>query len=359
MSATSLAKGMVLAVWGLFGVGILSADENRSPRNESAPQKEMAAVKTSPQCDYQIATWLAIESELYSEISESAGKRATQQAVRQFAQNADKSHRELVAKLHDPLEKMAQSKFDVSKVLKEITQRWEDTYGSNRRVLGFRGGGTTPAGEQSGPTAEAEKKAEGRLADVRKKIAQQRETMNKALATMREARGQGQDREAQKKEDNAAARSDLKKLREARVALRDLRRERDQAFRDLLAARGQTVGKSVSERVPQLLRTISDAVQKSGGSAQGLLFSDIHRQVAKRTAEAIKHELEQVSGENFDRAYLACEVFGQLRMIQALEVAKEHASQDLRPILESSITTAQDQLRQARELLQHVSGIKG
>jgi hypothetical protein len=347
MTRTSLTAMFAAALLGLVGAGSSWADESGLDGKESSSTKATQAPQPGPN-DGQITAWLIAENGLHQQVSEFAAQRAQNSAVQQFAQAATQSRKDLVAQFHMPGQSEGKVASDVVTALREIAQRWEDTAGNNRQVLGFRG----PVDREE--QTETIRAAEERLADLRKKIQEQ----NKVLAeARRELRGDVAAAET-RKEGRAELRADRGELSEAMKKLNDLRRQRLEAWRELAQARSKETGRvSVSDRVPQVLRTTAQILQEFGiKSAAASSLTDIEQQAAHRTAEAILERLKEKEGREFDRAYLGFEVLSQLRLISMLGVAKEFASKDLCTTLDRSLATAQERYRQAHDLLQQVIG---
>lgn len=342
------------AALGLLSVGASWAEETGRVEKEGSSSKATQSPRTGLD-DAQIAAWLVVESGLHEQVSEFAAQRAHNSAIQQFAQAAVQSHKELLAQLPKAGKVEGQATANVAKTLKEIAQRWEETAGTNRQVLGFRGSIEPQDKADSKQAAEqAAEQAEQKVADLTKKLKEKRKAM---ADERREQRTEAVSAE-NRKERVAERRTEGREMREAIQEMNDLRRQRQEARRELLQARLQTSRRgALAERVPQVLRTIGALVQEVGTmSGAAPFFADIEQQVAKRTAEAIKKSLEEKTGRDFDRAYLGYVLVSQMKMISMLEVAMERASGDLLPTLDRSLAAARDRLREARELLQELAG---
>jgi hypothetical protein len=330
----------------VLGAGWSWADEAGRTEKGSSSAKATQSRRVGLS-DCQIAAWLITESGVHERVGEFAAQQAHNSAVQQFAQTAAQSHKELLAQFPMPAKGEGGDANDAAKTLKEIAQRWEETAGNNRQVLGFRG-----TDESQAPADNAGTAAE-RLTALRKKMQEQRKIIGEARSDRRTEVAS-----AETPADRVAEfRSEGREVREARQELNALRRQRVQVLRDVAQAGNETAGRaSLSARIPQVLRTVAQVVQgvgTKGGAATTI--ADIEQQAANRMAEAITQTLKEKQGRDFDVAYLGYECLSQLRMISMLEVAKENASEDLRPALDRSLASAQERLRQSHELMQQVA----
>jgi predicted outer membrane protein len=81
----------------------------------------------------------------------------------------------------------------------------------------------------------------------------------------------------------------------------------------------------------------------------------VGKEIAQKCLELTKTELGKHS-EDFDQAYLGQQVCGHIHMLSMLEVYGQHASPELRQLIQKSLTVTQEHLRNANELIKEVEG---
>ncbi len=81
----------------------------------------------------------------------------------------------------------------------------------------------------------------------------------------------------------------------------------------------------------------------------------LSQQLTNRYVELAKQELQSYPQSQFDEAYIGQQVLAHLQMLAALEVLQQHASQDLKPLLQQTETATGKHLQMARQLMQQIT----
>jgi len=75
------------------------------------------------------------------------------------------------------------------------------------------------------------------------------------------------------------------------------------------------------------------------------------RDVDRQLLTLIEEKLGQKKGMDFDRCFIAGQIVGHVHMLATLEVAKNQASPQLKPVLDEATNLAQKHLTHAESLL--------
>jgi predicted outer membrane protein len=78
---------------------------------------------------------------------------------------------------------------------------------------------------------------------------------------------------------------------------------------------------------------------------------DFKREIDGQLVAAIEQKLGQKKGQEFDRCFIQGQIVGHVHMLATLEVARNHASSQLKPVLDDAVNVAQKHLSQAESLL--------
>jgi predicted outer membrane protein len=87
------------------------------------------------------------------------------------------------------------------------------------------------------------------------------------------------------------------------------------------------------------------------GPAGNLDWNKIHKELADKCLQSTKEEFEKHQGRDFDQAYLGQQLLAHMQVVDSLEVLKNHASPQLRQILEKEQQMAQGHLEEVRQLM--------
>jgi len=83
--------------------------------------------------------------------------------------------------------------------------------------------------------------------------------------------------------------------------------------------------------------------------------NDIH----ERVMQAMKQELEQKQGREFDKAFMGAQCQMHLVMVNTLEALQNHVSQDLQQTLRQGAETSKQHLTQAKQIKEQIEGKSG
>jgi predicted outer membrane protein len=76
-----------------------------------------------------------------------------------------------------------------------------------------------------------------------------------------------------------------------------------------------------------------------------------HYDMAQRKLSILQKELEPKQGADFDRAFMNAQLSAHIAMLAGLQTLAEHASPDLKPLVEEAQRHTQQHLDQARDIL--------
>ncbi len=83
----------------------------------------------------------------------------------------------------------------------------------------------------------------------------------------------------------------------------------------------------------------------------GLNFLAIERQIAQLCVANATKEMSEKKGPEFDRAYIGMQIAAHYRMIDTQKVLREHATPELRDLIDKGIETAQAHVDQAKKIM--------
>ena len=84
--------------------------------------------------------------------------------------------------------------------------------------------------------------------------------------------------------------------------------------------------------------------------------AQIERQITDRYFEAVREDLQQKQGADFDKCYLATQIGGHMHMLAALEVIEQQGPDQLRQIAQQAQPKVQQHLEQAKQLMKQLEG---
>jgi predicted outer membrane protein len=85
-------------------------------------------------------------------------------------------------------------------------------------------------------------------------------------------------------------------------------------------------------------------------------IAQIERQITERHKEAVREELEQKQGAEFDKCYLGAQIGGHMHMLAALEVIEQQGPDQLRQIAQQARPGVEQHLEQAKQLMKQLEG---
>jgi predicted outer membrane protein len=80
-------------------------------------------------------------------------------------------------------------------------------------------------------------------------------------------------------------------------------------------------------------------------------FANIMEEVDRNMQQALTRELSSKQGTEFDRCYLTGQLFGHMWAVEALKTFEQHASPQLRPILQEGLQTSEQHLTHIKSVL--------
>jgi predicted outer membrane protein len=130
------------------------------------------------------------------------------------------------------------------------------------------------------------------------------------------------------------------------------------------AQQGQmTPGPTMAAQTAARQVTPSQAVPSQATHGQGwqvgssqVDFVQLQQQVGQKVESLIGDELQRHQGEAFDRPYLGQQIAAHLEMLGTLQTYRQHASPQLRSILDEGIHVAEHHLAEARDLMRQLGG---
>ncbi len=120
-------------------------------------------------------------------------------------------------------------------------------------------------------------------------------------------------------------------------------------------------GAGQPDTTPELNRNVNvnenlAADRPAGQSGALTQLLEIDRQITKRTTQAMRDELQQKSGAEFDECYLGAQIGSHICMLAALEVIGQQAQGELRQVAEQAQPTIQQHLDHAKHLAKELQG---
>jgi predicted outer membrane protein len=80
-------------------------------------------------------------------------------------------------------------------------------------------------------------------------------------------------------------------------------------------------------------------------------FAMIMEEVDRNMQQSLTRELSSKQGAEFDRCYLTGQLFGHMWVVEALKTFQQHASPQLRPILQEGLQTSEQHLTHIKSVL--------
>ena len=85
-------------------------------------------------------------------------------------------------------------------------------------------------------------------------------------------------------------------------------------------------------------------------------LAQIDRQITQRYFDAVREDLQQKQGAEFDKCYLASQIGGHMHMLAALEVIQQQGPDQLRQIAQQAQPKVQQHLEHAKQLMKQLEG---
>lgn len=122
------------------------------------------------------------------------------------------------------------------------------------------------------------------------------------------------------------------------------------------AAQQSTRGAATTENLNRDDNQTLTADRAAGQNAALNQLAEIERQITERHKEAVREELQQKQGAEFDKCYVGGQVAGHMHMLAALEVIQEQGPDQLRQIAKDAQPTVQQHLDHAKQLMKQLEG---
>jgi predicted outer membrane protein len=84
--------------------------------------------------------------------------------------------------------------------------------------------------------------------------------------------------------------------------------------------------------------------------------ASIERQIGERCKEALREELQQKQGAEFDKCYIGSQVAGHMQMLAALEVLEQQGPDQINQIAQQARPKVQQHLEHAKQLMKQLEG---
>jgi hypothetical protein len=99
----------------------------------------------------------------------------------------------------------------------------------------------------------------------------------------------------------------------------------------------------------------ADIEVRTAGAAGGHLdWIAIHKELGQRCLESTKKELSKHQGMDFDQAFMGQQLLAHMEMVDKLSVFKNHASPQLRQLIDSELQMANNHLNEARQVMEQM-----
>lgn len=131
-----------------------------------------------------------------------------------------------------------------------------------------------------------------------------------------------------------------------------------QPQQDQLAQRDENQRDSAANRDQNAQSRRGAAGQARGDMARGS-WVGIKQQISDNIGAQVKKEMESLEPNEFDHAYLGNQIYCHMAMVETLKVLEQHASSDLKQVLQEGQQSAQKHLDHARQLMDTVKAGAG
>lgn len=95
-------------------------------------------------------------------------------------------------------------------------------------------------------------------------------------------------------------------------------------------------------------------VEVHGAAGGHVDWIAIHKELGKRCLESTKKELSKHQGMDFDQAFMGQQLLAHMEMVDKLSVFKNHASPELRQVIDSELQMANNHLNEARQIMEQM-----
>jgi predicted outer membrane protein len=81
----------------------------------------------------------------------------------------------------------------------------------------------------------------------------------------------------------------------------------------------------------------------------------IHEEIADQCRASVQRELDSKQGKAFDECYMGLQIGAHMKMVDELTVLARHVSADFKPVLEKGLQTAQQHLKDAKQVMNDIN----
>lgn len=85
-------------------------------------------------------------------------------------------------------------------------------------------------------------------------------------------------------------------------------------------------------------------------------IAQIEKQIVEQCKQALREELQQKQGVEFDKCYIGSQVAGHMQMLAALEVLEQQGPNELQQIAQQASSTVEQHLQHAKQLMKQLEG---
>jgi predicted outer membrane protein len=101
-------------------------------------------------------------------------------------------------------------------------------------------------------------------------------------------------------------------------------------------------------------RAAADVEVRAGAAGGHVDWIAIHKELGQKCLESTKKELAKHEGMDFDQAFMGQQLLAHMEMVDKLSVFKNHASPQLRQVIDSELQMATNHLNEARQIMEQM-----
>ena len=116
---------------------------------------------------------------------------------------------------------------------------------------------------------------------------------------------------------------------------------------------GSSGAAQTESRTARGLTATGGSQEKSGTTAK---LIQIDRKISERQSQAVREELQQKDGAEFDKAYVGTMIHAHMNMLAALETIEQQGLGQLAQVAQQAQPTVQQHLEHAKQLKEQLSG---
>jgi predicted outer membrane protein len=127
----------------------------------------------------------------------------------------------------------------------------------------------------------------------------------------------------------------------------------------LHSAAGAGRDQATAAREPGRRPGATESQRTAAREAGGVNFIDIERQIAEKCLQNAEKEWSKQQGAEADKHFLGAQIIGHQQMINSLEVLQQHAGPELQAVIEKGISSTQQHLSEAEQLMKQLAHAGG